>query len=374
LRILHCLRTPVGGLFRHVIDLSTEQARRGHLVGLVCDATSGDALTEKRLEGLVPHLALGLFRTAMGREIGWRDVPAYRAIRAHASRTCIDVLHGHGAKGGAYARLTARSLKQAGLPVVSCYTPHGGSLHYHPASIAGRAYMALERQLARHTDALVFESAYSKARYEAQVGETGIETQVIPNGLAAGDFAAAQAPADAADFLFIGELRHLKGVDVMLKALARVREVAPVRAVIVGDGPDAKAVKAEASSLGLDDAVSFPGTLPAREAFALGRALIVPSRAESFPYIVLEAAAAGLPLIATNVGGIPEIVAGTDTTLLPPDDPALLALAMMTILNDPLAAQACASRLKAAVADRFTIEAMTTAVLRLYASVDQGRR
>ena len=60
--------------------------------------------------------------------------------------------------------------------------------------------------------------------------------------------------------------------------------------------------------------------MPAREAFRLGRTLVVPSRAESLPYIVLEAAAAGLPLLASDVGGIPEIVAGTDTDLLPPGD------------------------------------------------------
>ena len=66
----------------------------------------------------------------------------------------------------------------------------------------------------------------------------------------------------------------------------------------------------------------------------MGRALVVPSRAESFPYIVLEAAAAGLPMLATDVGGIPEIVAGTDTALLPPEDDVALAEAMLRVLDD----------------------------------------
>ena len=91
--------------------------------------------------------------------------------------------------------------------------------------------------------------------------------------------------------------------------------------------------------------------MPAREAFRLGRALVVPSRAESFPYIVLEAAAAGLPMLATDVGGIPEIVAGTDTALLPPEDDVALAEAMLRVLDDPAAAQAraAARRLQQAV-------------------------
>src|SRR3954467_6944682 len=76
-RILHCLRAPVGGLFRHVRDLSIEQARRGHAVGVVCDAVAGDALTEDRLRALAPHLALGLFRTRMSRELGLSDISAH---------------------------------------------------------------------------------------------------------------------------------------------------------------------------------------------------------------------------------------------------------------------------------------------------------
>src|SRR5437588_1018168 len=83
-RVLHCLRAPVGGLFRHVCDLSAEQARRGHAVGVVCDAVVSDPLTEARLRGLEPHLALGLFRTRMSRELGPSDISAYFAIRRHA--------------------------------------------------------------------------------------------------------------------------------------------------------------------------------------------------------------------------------------------------------------------------------------------------
>jgi glycosyltransferase involved in cell wall biosynthesis len=95
----------------------------------------------------------------------------------------------------------------------------------------------------------------------------------------------------------------------------------------------------------------------------------VPSRAESFPYIVLEAAAAGLPLLATNVGGIPEIVAGTDTALLPPGDVGALAQAMLDALDEPATARAQALRLQQAVASRFTVSAMTDAVLELYDAV-----
>ncbi len=375
-RILHCLRAPVGGLFRHVCDLAAEQARRGHQVGLVCDAHGGDRLTEARLADLVPQLALGLRRIVMSRELGPRDVTAWLAIRAHAMALGVDVLHGHGAKGGAYSRLVARALKRAGRTVASCYTPHGGSLHYHPSSIAGRIYMALERRLARHTDALIFESSYAAARYEAHIGRPACAMRVIPNGLSPADFGSTGSELDAADFLFVGELRRLKGVDVMLEALAHARSVRPVSAVIVGAGPNAAEFKRAATQLGLDELVSFREPMPARSAFRLGRTLVVPSRAESFPYIVLEAAAAGLPLLATGVGGIPEITAGTDTALLPPGDAEALAEAMLDAVANPIPAQARAMRLKWSVGRRFTVAAMSDMVLELYASVlaDPGSR
>lgn len=359
----------MGGLFRHVRDLSLEQARRGHAVSVVCDAATADALTEERLERLAPHLALGLLRVPMSRELGLRDVTAFLAVRERALKFDFDVIHGHGAKGGAYSRLAARAVKRAGEPVVSCYTPHGGSLHYHPSTATGRIYMALERQLARYTDAIMFESAYAAARYAAQVGAPACTTRVIPNGLAPEEFAVVTPPPGAADFLFVGELRHLKGVDVMLGALAQVRARRTVTAVIVGAGPDAAKYTREAARSGLDGAVTFKAPMPAHEAFRLGRTLVVPSRAESLPYIVLEAAAAGLPLLASDVGGIPEIVAGTDTALLPSGDADALAHAMLEVLDNPGAAEARAGRLREAVAERFTIEAMTDGVLELYAQV-----
>jgi glycosyltransferase involved in cell wall biosynthesis len=367
-RILHCLRAPAGGLFRHVCDLTAELARRGHLVGAVCAAGTTDQPTARRLERLEQHLALGLHRLPMSRHLGIADFAACRGIRRLVEALDIEVIHGHGAKGGAYARLVAHSRKRAGFGIACLYTPHGGSLHYHPRSGAGRLYMALERTLAHTTDAVIFESAYAAARYAAQVGAVTCTVCTIPNGLHAEDFEPLAPSAAAADFLFVGELRHLKGVDVMLEALARVQAVRPIRAIVVGEGPDAAAFKALASRLGLAEAVSFVGALPAAEAFRLGRALIVPSRAESFPYVVLEAAAAGLPMLATAVGGIPEIVAATDTRLVAAEDVEGLADAMLNVLADPEAACKRAQRLRECVAGRLTVGGMTDRILDLYAT------
>ncbi|HZN29090.1 MAG TPA: glycosyltransferase family 4 protein, partial [Xanthobacteraceae bacterium] len=107
-----------------------------------------------------------------------------------------------------------------------------------------------------------------------------------------------------------------------------------VTATIVGDGPDRAALQAQAAALGLAAQVRFVGAKPARAGFALGRLLVVPSRAESLPYIVLEAAAVGLPMIATDVGGIPEIFGPDADALVPPGDPAALARAIRRAMQD----------------------------------------
>jgi glycosyltransferase involved in cell wall biosynthesis len=366
LRIIHGFRAPVGGLFRHVLDLSGEQAARGHEVGYVLDSTVSDPLTEQRLAKAATHLKLGITRLPMGRLPSLRDLATSRAVHNVARDLKADVLHGHGAKGGAFARLAARDLRLDARNVATFYTPHGGSLHYPPASPQGLIYTAIEKFLVRYTDGLIFESDFIRRVFNRRVGARGVPERVVPNALQPDDFTPHEPNPDAADFLFIGELRRLKGVDVLLQALARLQGSRAVRAVIVGAGPEATEFKSLADELGLGSLVTFPGAMPARTAFPLGRSLVVPSRAESMPYIVLEAAAAGMPLIATNVGGIPEIVNGTDTPLMSPGDVEVLERAMQGFLADPSDAKARAERLKAAVAARFTVGRAADEVLAFY--------
>lgn len=376
LRILHSLRAPVGGLFRHVLDLAGEQAARGHAVGIVADRNTGDALTESRLAAIAPCLALGVTRVPMARQPGTGDLAAYRAVRDLALQLSPDVLHGHGAKGGAYARLARRALRRRGRRVAAFYTPHGGSLNYRPGTLQSRVFIGLERIMDGLTDGLVFESAYASRVYKRLVTSAGAPSRIVPNGLQPGDFTPHAPVADAAEFLFLGELREIKGVDLLLRALRIVNDRHPARAIIVGSGPDAATLKSLAGALRLAALTDFPGAMPAPRALPQGRCFVVPSRAESFPYVVLEAAAAGMPLISTDVGGIPEIVEGTDTPLIPSDDVAALAAAMQAFLDDPALAKARAERLRATAGAKFTVAAMTGAILDFYAerlaAIDAG--
>jgi glycosyltransferase involved in cell wall biosynthesis len=364
LRILHCLRAPVGGLFRHVHDLALGQAQMGAEVGIVCDSLAeGDAVALGRL---ADNCVLGLTRIPMKRRLGFGDWTTTRRIARLAAKLRVDVLHGHGAKGGAYARLAARRLKRKDMKVKAVYTPHGGSLHYSPSRPMGRLYIAAERRLLPLTDGLLFESYFAGNCYVELIGEPRCPARIVPNGLYRHEFYEPMLADDAVDFVFVGELRYLKGVDVLLKALAAHQAVFPGHALIAGTGPDESSLKRMSRKLGLNSRVTFSGAQSARSAFARARCIVVPSRAESFPYIVLEAAAAQMPLIATFVGDIPEIVAGVDMPLIPPGDVQALAGQLRAFLAAPKPFLDRAAALQQIVAERFTVENMTHSIVDFY--------
>ena len=368
LNILHVLRTPVGGLFRHVLDLTRGQVARGHRVGLVMDADTGGAHVDAILKDLEPSLALGLSRHSMRRAPGIADLAALIRVKKRIAALAPDVVHGHGAKGGAYARLAWN-----GRGAARAYTPHGGSLHYDRDTLAGRLYLGTERLLMPRTDVVIFESAFSADIYRRKVGAARLG-RVVHNGVGDGEFEPVPPAADPTDLLFIGELRHIKGVDVLIDAIAQLRERRPaLTATIVGAGAEREAFERQAAALGLAQAVRFPGAMPARQAFALGRLLIVPSRAESLPYVVLEAGAAGKPLIATRVGGMAEIFGPGAPRLVPPDDAAALADAIARALHRPDDAAAAAANLRGCIGQDFTIDRMVDGVLAAYADAIAAR-
>jgi glycosyltransferase involved in cell wall biosynthesis len=364
LRILHVLRAPVGGLFRHVLDLASEQSRRGHEVGLIMDSTTGGEQARNQLARLAPTLRLGATRIPMRREPHPGDLAAILRVWRGIWRLKPDVVHGHGSKGGLYTRATG-FLPCPGRPL-RVYTPHGGS--FHPRR-GHDLYLAVERLAARRTDLLLFESDYIAGRYAASVGPTRALQCVAKNGLRPDEFAPAPAGPDAAEFVYVGELSTFKGVDVLIQALAAIHaggEAAP-RLVVVGSGCESGALADLVEQLGLNAHVAFYGVLPARDAFALGRIVVAPSRAESLPYIVMEAIAADKTIIATDVGGVGEIFGPLREKLVPRDQPETLARAMLAALGQN-EAEAAAERavLSRHVASHFSVKVMADCILAAY--------
>ncbi|MBT9368358.1 glycosyltransferase family 4 protein [Rhizobium sp. CSW-27] len=337
LRIIHCFRSPVGGIFRHVRDLVEEHAAAGHQVGILCDSSTGGAHEERLFEAIAPSLALGLTRLPIRRSIAPSDLAAlYRSYR-HIKSLRPDVLHGHGAKGGVVARLIGSVLRVNRYCVARLYSPHGGSLHYDRARPAGQVVLRLERLQERFTDSLVFVCDHERRTYEAKVGVPRAPARVIYNGITDSEFSPVATAPDGADFLYIGMMRDLKGPDVFIEAFAATERAMgrPLSAVMVGDGPDRERYRRMIVEAGLGRRIRLQDAMPARAAFALARIVVVPSRAEAMPYIVLEALAAEKPVIASRVGGIPEVLGTDSAALAAPGDAGDLARRMTEALADP---------------------------------------
>lgn len=375
LNILHVFRAPVGGLFRHVLDLSREQAARGHRVGLIADSSTGGERAAEVLAALQPHLALGISRIPMSRHLGPGDAMAIAHVVRRSRETQADIIHGHGAKGGAYARLVVGHRR-----AVRAYTPHGGSLLFGHNTLAGKFYLATERLLMLRGDLFLFESEFSAEVFRGKIGLPRGLVRVAHNGVSRKEFEPVVTAPDATDLVFLGELRHVKGIDVLIEAIAALRRNGrSVTATFVGSGPDREALQSQVDALGLSDLIRFKGALPGPEALKLGRVMVVPSRFESLPYVVLEAAAGGLPLIATRVGGIPEIYGPQAAALVPPEDVTALMEAITKTLDGGEASAAFARQLRARVETSFSVGAMVDGVLDAYGTAldtlrENGRR
>lgn len=367
MRIVHCVRSPIGGIFRHVVDLALAQTAAGHSVGVVCDSLSGGAFEEELIARVAPRLALGIARFPMRRALSPADIAATWRLWSHVASLLPDVLHGHGSKGGSFARLTGTALRLRGHRTIRIYCPHGGSLHFDARSLEGRVYFALERLLERMTDGLVFVSDYERRCYEVKVGRPSVPSVLAYNGLRPDEFEPIEPVFDAVDFLHVGMLREIKGTDLFLRALAVLRDRGvEARALIVGGGDERPAFEGLARELGLADRVVFRDPMPIREALASARVVVQPSRAESLPYVVLETLAAGVPLITTAVGGIPEIYQGHLERLVPPGDVEALVAVMHRHLLDPAEGSAFGATLRRSLVDRFSCGTMARTIVSFY--------
>ena len=362
LRILHAVRAPVGGIIRHILDVANGQADRGHLVGIVADSLTGGERADAAFTEIAPRLKLGVHRIPIRREPHPTDLSAWMRFAALVRKLKPDVLHGHGAKAGAFVRL-----KGSSKSTIRVYTPHGGSLHYPLTTMKGAFYSRLERALMNRTDLFLFESAFARDTYQRIVGRPAGVVKCVFNGVTANEFDPITTADDATDVVYVGEFRHIKGADLLIDAVARLRaDGKQIRLTLAGDGEETANLKAQIQRLNLGDAVRFIGHVKARYGFSKGRLLVVPSRGDSMPYVVIEAAAAGVPMVAANVGGIPEIFGPHTDALFAPNIVGAMADAIETALDDPAAAAERAKSLRERIFQHFSQKAMVEGIMAGY--------
>ncbi len=272
------------------------------------------------------------------------QLPVLMAVQAAAivqmAKGC-DLIHAH------FTVATAAALASQpwhGLPVVA--TVHGSDILQAPKLPLGAAFT---RSILRRTAAVTTVSSALRNAC-VQLGVPAEQVRVISNSVDTALYAPPTQPAALPIeqpfaqreplVLFAGSLIARKGADTLLFAMARLLAALPsYRLVLVGEGPEADTLALLAAKLGIGDAVEWAGFLPQAEVarwMQRARLFVLPSNEEGQGVVLLEAMASGTPVVASHVGGIPEVVVAGTGSLTPPGDAAALAAQMLVLLSDPL--------------------------------------
>jgi glycosyltransferase involved in cell wall biosynthesis len=322
-RVLLVLAGSTGGIGGHVRSLADGLRARGLAV-----TVAGPPAT-LALFGLPGSVALEVGdRPSPGRSA--RLVRRLRDLAAHA-----DVVHAHGLKAGALAALAVR-----GRPLV--VTWHNALLATGPSALPGRV---LERLVARRADVSLAVSADLVAHLRRLGADDVRAAQVAAPPLPAPSGRAVLDTGGRPLVLAVGRLHSQKGLDVLLAA---VPALGPVLVAVAGDGPERPALEAAAAGLPVR-LLGRVGPQDLADLLAAAAVVVLPSRWEGRPLAVMEALRAGRPLVATAVGGVPDLV-GDGALLVPPGEPAALAVAVRRLIDQPDEAAALAARGRAVAA------------------------
>lgn len=341
--ILHVVAPcDVGGLERVVQGLAREQVCAGHEVHVAAILTGPESdhpfLPPLQRAGVTVHVVTPGPR-------GYRR--ERRAVADLCRRVRPAVVHTHGYRPDVLDAAVARG---AGIPVVT--TVHG----FTGGDWKNRLYERLQCRAFRRFDAVVSVSQPLKARL-VRAGVRADRVHVVQNAFVpnawrdarpALERAAARRALGLAPQAFVagwvGRLSREKGADVVLDALGGIRDV-PLVVALVGDGGARRQLEEQARRLDLNGRVRWCGAVPdAARLFAAFDVFVLSSRTEGSPMVLFEAMAAGVPVIATSVGGVPETVSPREAVLVPPDQPEALATALRDVYRAPAAVRTLAER------------------------------
>ncbi|MEI7529967.1 MAG: glycosyltransferase family 4 protein [Elusimicrobiota bacterium] len=334
---------PAGGIRRHVHSIILGlQGAPGLKQSYACAAAAGDAGFKRDLPALMGALEGRLLDLEIGKRPAPADILNLIKLARYIRERGVTIVHGHGAKGGAYARLLG------GLcGVKAVYTPHGGAVHKMFGWTEDKLYAAAEKFFFGFTDYFIFESSYTAGAYFAKVGKEPRNWTVNHNGIPPPDLAAVQlralalgyrpASGGALNVGVFGILRPQKGQLYAIRAAAELaaRNVR-IKLHLYGKGPDKAALEGEASRLGLAGDVLFHGEVAVPEPhMAAMDVILIPSLFEAFGYVAIEAFSLRKPVVAAAAGGLKEIIRdGTDGLLVSPGDPLAMAGALERLSAD----------------------------------------
>jgi len=374
-RVLHVMESTIGGTRRHLVDVCKAQAERGLDVH-VCAAALRQPDFEQDLRDMAAR-GCAVHPLPMVRSIrpatDWRHL---RRLKALVRATRPDVVHTHSSKAGVLGRLASI---QCGIGA-RVHTPHTFAFLFE-AMFSGpkrRLFRTIETRLARRTDAIIAVSQSEGESFARSGVVPPSRIRVVPNGIDTAPWSAAEplaraelgATGGAPLAIVVGLLNVAKGQDVLLRALAAC-ERRELELCIVGHGETESELRALARDLGLAERVHFLGfRTDVPRLMKTADFLCLPSRWEGLPYVVLEAFAAGRPVVATDVSGARDLVDEATGCRVAVDDVPALARALSELAALGADERARLGRRGAAlVEERYSTAAMVAGLGRVYEEV-----
>jgi glycosyltransferase involved in cell wall biosynthesis len=363
LRVVHVAKVAgISGSENHLLLLLPALRERGHDVRLVMlhEDEPGAAELATRLEQAGVPVERIRMRTPVDPVVFAQLVRAVRRLRPDVLHTHLVHADFHGLPAG----------RLAGVPLLVS-TKHG----FNPFR-GGRAFAAADRAVARLPDVHVAISA-GLARYLAErEGFDEKSFEIVHYGISPGP--PPPAPPGGPRLAVVGRLIPIKGHVVLLDALVRVRrEIPEVTLELAGDGPLEPELRATVERLGLAGCVSFLGRVaPPTPVYERAEIVVVPSLGEGFGMVALEAMERGRAVVASNVGGLPEIVeTGVTGLVVPPRDAGALATAIVGLAQDPVRAAALGAAGRERALSSFSQERCTDRIEQLYrTALETGAR
>jgi glycosyltransferase involved in cell wall biosynthesis len=291
-----------------------------------------------------------------------RDLRGLLELLALMRRLRPHLVHANSSKAGVLGRVAARL---AGVPA-RVLTVHGWAFNATTGP-ASHLYLWAERAARPLATATICVSESERAAGLAARTCDAERTLVVPNAIPLDGRALASPGREPAKLVSVGRLQSPKDPLALVRALARLRG-REFRALLVGDGPLRPAVEEEIRRSGLDANVELAGERQdVARLLARSQLFVLSSRSEAMPITVLEAMAAGLPVVATRVGGMPELVReGESGLLVRPGDADELARALARLLDDPKARERFGRAARARVEREFAFDSFVQAHLDLY--------
>ena len=245
--------------------------------------------------------------------------------------------------------------------------------------IAGVPGARRARRLAdRMSDAVIVNSPSLRDEWLAENPRLDGRLTVVPNGVRVPDVEPGPVPTGGRHrLLCVSTLAQNKGVAVLLDALALLADRDDWTLDVVGDGPERAALEEQAATLGMSDRLTLHGSLPGPEVHALLRSTaiaVLPSYTEGLPNTVMEAMAHGVPVVASDVGGVPLLLGEGAGLMVPAGDPGALAEAIAKLLDDDELRATCGSVGERTIAEHYSVDAMRDATLAVIRSAIYRRR